>query len=236
MKHVLAACVALAVMGGAVCAAQQEQPAAAAGGKTAPVVGVWKLNKELTDKPQLNNARGGQGGQQGGGRNGGGGGGMGGGMGRGGGGGMGGGRRGGGGGGGGMGGEMGGGGMNGRNANPEEANRLRALLMDIMRPADGWTIVQDGTAVLFTNADGRVEKYTADGKEQERVTGDGNIKSRTKWNGEQLIVESKYKGGPTVLRTFTVSSDLKQLMIHIKVTGGGAAGREVSTNQVYDRQ
>jgi hypothetical protein len=38
-----------------------------------------------------------------------------------------------------------------------------------------------------------------------------------------------------VTRTYTVSSDLRQLMIHIKISGGGAP-REMTTNQVYDRQ
>jgi hypothetical protein len=67
------------------------------------------------------------------------------------------------------------------------------------------------------------------------VTGDGDIKSKTKWNGDQLVIEEKYQDGPKVTRTFTVSSDLRQLMIHIKVEGTGTRG-EMTTNHVFDRQ
>jgi hypothetical protein len=194
---------------------------APAGGKTSPIVGAWKLNKDLTDKPAAENVRGGESGSGSGGA----GGGMGGRGGVGGGG-----RR------GGMGGGMrGGGNERGRGGDPEQMKQMRALLGDVIKPADGWTIVQDGPLVLFTNADGRTQKYTSDGKEEEHLSGDGVIKSKTRWNGEQLIIESKYKDGPKVTRTYTVSSDLRQLMIHIKVEGGRLP-REVTTNQVYDRQ
>lgn len=134
------------------------------------------------------------------------------------------------------GGGMGGGGYEGgRGGDPEKMKRTRALLTDIVKPADGWTIVQDGALVLFTNSDGRTLKYTSDGKEEEHLSGDGVTKSKTRWNGDQLIIESKYQDGPKVTRTFTVSSDLRQLMIHIKVEGGGLP-REMTTNHVFDRQ
>jgi len=212
MRRVLAVLVGATFIGASALVWAQEKPAATADRKTAPIVGAWKLNKDLTDKPAAENARGGEGGRSPGGMGGGGGrGGSGGGM-------------------GGM-----GGGMGGRGGDPDEMKRMRALLSDVIKPADGWTIVQDGPLVLFTNTDGRTLKFTTDGKEEEHLTGDGVIKSKTRWNGEQLIIEAKYQDGPKVTRTYTVSSDLRQLMIHIKISGGGAP-REMTTNQVYDRQ
>ncbi|MEI6669803.1 MAG: hypothetical protein WCP29_16760, partial [Acidobacteriota bacterium] len=134
---------------------------------------------------------------------------------------------------------MGGGGGDyeggGRGGDPEKMKRTRALLSDVMKPADGWTIVRDGVMVLFTNADGRTLKFTTDGKEEEQLSGDGITKSKSRWNGDQLIIESKFQDGPKVTRTYTVSSDLRQLMIHIKAEGGGLP-RETTTNHVYDRQ
>jgi hypothetical protein len=219
MKRVLAVLVGAMFVGASALVWAQEKPAAPADRKTAPIVGAWKLNKELTDKPAAENARGGEGGRSPGGM-GGGTGGMGGGGGR-----------------GGSGGGMGGmgGGMGGRGGDPDEMKRMRALLSDVIKPADGWTIVQDGPLVLFTNTDGRTLKFTTDAKEEEHLSGDGVIKSKTRWNGEQLIIEAKYQDGPKVTRTYTVSSDLRQLMIHIKISGGGAP-REMTTSQVYDRQ
>ena len=219
MKRVLAVLVGAVFVGASSLAGAQERSATQAGGKTAPIVGVWKLNKDMTDKPAAENARGGEGARVSGGT----GGGMGGRGGTGGRGGMG-------------GGGMGGGGRaGGRGGDPEQLKRMRVLLAELIKPADGWTIVQDGPLVLFTNADGRTQKYTTDGKEEEHLSGDGVIKSKTRWNGEQLIIESKYQDGPKVTRIYTASSDLRQLMIHIKISGGGAP-REMTTHQAYDRQ
>jgi hypothetical protein len=226
MTRVLAVLVGATFVGASALVWAQEKPAPPAGGKAAPIVGAWKLNKDLTDKPAAENARGGESGRGSGGMGGGTGGGTGGRGGTGGGGqrgGMG---------GGGMGG-MGGGG--GRGGDPEQMKRTRALLSDLIKPADGWTIVRAGPLVMFTSVDGRVQKFTCDGKEEEHLSGDGVIKSKTRWNGEQLTIEAKYQDGPKVTRTYTVSSDLRQLMIHIKVEGGGLP-REMTTNQVYDRQ
>jgi hypothetical protein len=220
MKRVVAVLVGAIFVGVSALVWAQERPMARAGGRPAPIVGAWKLNKDLTDKPVAEGARGGESGR--------GPGGMGGGIGGTGGGG---GRRGGMGGGGGM----DGGGMRGGRGDPEQMKRMRTLLAELIRPADGWTIVQNGPLVLFTNVDGRTVKYTSDGKEEEHLSGDGVTKSKTRWNGEQLIIESKYQDGPKVTRTYTVSSDLRQLMIHIKI-GGGGTPRELTTNHVYDRQ
>jgi hypothetical protein len=235
MKRAVVILAGLAVIGVNAMLWAQEKPAAT-GQRPAPIVGSWTLNKDLTDKPAAaggrgdegGGSRGGMGGGGGiGGRGGTGGGGIGGGIG-GGGGGMG--------GGGSRGGMGGGGGMEGgRGGDPEKMKRTRSLVNDIARPAAGWTIVQDGARVLFTNSDGRTEKYTTDSKEEERLTGDGVIKSKTRWNGDQLIIEAKYQDGPKVTRTFTVSSDLRQLIIHIKVEGGGLP-RELTINHVYDRR
>jgi len=223
MKRVMAMLAGVAFVGATATIWAQEQPAAQDSGRKSPIVGAWKLNKDLTDKPAADNARGGGGGRGPGGSGGGGIGGRGGGIG-------GGGRR------GGMGGGMGGSGYEGgRGGDPEQIKRTRRILADLIKPADGWTIVQDGPVVLFTNVDGRPMKYTSNDKEEEHLTGDGVIKSKTHWNGEQLIIEAKYQDGPKVTRTYTVSSDLRQLMIHIKISGGGVP-REVTTNQVYDRQ
>lgn len=222
MRHLVAAVVigALFVSG---LAAFAQEPTNTLGLKPPPIVGAWKLNKDLTDKPATQGGRGGErGGERGGttggmGPGGGGGGGRGGGM--------------GGGTGRGGGSEFGG----GRQGDPAEAKRVKAIVDDLMKPAAGWTIVMDGATVIFTNTDGRTMKFTADGKEEMHITGDGEIKSKTRFNGDQLIIDAKYQDGPKVTRTFTVSSDLRQLMVHIKIDGTGVP-REMTINHAYDRQ
>ncbi|MEI6669949.1 MAG: hypothetical protein WCP29_17505, partial [Acidobacteriota bacterium] len=63
MNRLVALVVGAAMVGGAAFVAAQDNPAASAAGKTAPIVGVWKINKDLTDKPASDNQRGGEGGR-----------------------------------------------------------------------------------------------------------------------------------------------------------------------------
>jgi hypothetical protein len=181
---------------------------------TASIVGAWTIDKDLSDQP--GGGRGSDDDQPMGGAPGG--------M----------GRRGGGGGGGGMRpGGMGGGG--GRPADRDEMRRSARLMQDLVKPPDGLTIVRDGTAVLFTTDDGRTIKQVVDGKEQERLSGDGVIKSKSRWNGAQLVIEEKIQDGPTVTRTYTPSADGRQLMTVTRIEGRGMPGATV-VHHVFARK
>jgi hypothetical protein len=117
----------------------------------------------------------------------------------------------------------------------EEMPRARGLAQDLTTAADRLTIVLDGTRVIITTDDGRSVKLQTDGKEEERLTGDGVIKSKTRWNSEQLVSEDKIQDGPKVTRTYTVSSDLRQLIVTQKIDGGGMFG-QVLVHHVFDRK
>ena len=117
----------------------------------------------------------------------------------------------------------------------EEMPRARGLAQVLTKAADRLTIVLDGTRVIITTDEGRSVKLQTDGKEEERLTGDGVIKSKTRWNGEQLVSEDKIQDGPKVTRTYTVSSDLRQLIVTQKIDGGGMFG-QVLVHHVFDRK
>jgi hypothetical protein len=68
-----------------------------------------------------------------------------------------------------------------------------------------------------------------------RLTGDGEIKSKTKWVGDRLVIEEKIQDGPKVTRTVTASSDRRSLLVTIRIEGGGGPERMV-VHHVYDRK
>jgi hypothetical protein len=179
---------------------------------TASIVGVWTIDKDLSDQP--GGGRGSDDDRPMGGAPGGGMGGRGGG-------------------GGGM--RPGGMGGGGRPADRDEMRRSARLMQDLVKPPDGLTIVRDGAAMLFTTDDGRTIRHVVDGKEQERLSGDGVIKSKSRWIGAQLVIEEKIQDGPKVTRTYTPSADGRQLMTVTRIEGGGMRGAMV-VHHVFTRE
>jgi hypothetical protein len=175
------------------------------------VTGAWKLNRDLTTAP----AEGDRAQQPAGGRRGLGGGGAG--------------RRGGFGGAGGVGGRAGLGGMGGGASPSEEELRkvevVRRRLSDV--PAL-LVISRDGDKVTVTDGFGRSYALKADGKKQERVTGDGEFKSKTRFDATRLIVEEDF-GGPKVITTYTPLLDggeVRRLEVRVRAEGLPGAGRD----------
>ncbi len=135
---------------------------------------------------------------------------------------------------GGMGGGMPGGTSGGGRRDPEEMRRARGLLLDLSRPPERLTIVHDGAAVILTSDDGRSVKLVVDGKEQERLTGDGVIKGKARWDGDTLRVEEKIQDGPKVVRTYFASSDRRRLVVATRIEPGG--GGELVVHHLYTRR
>lgn len=132
---------------------------------------------------------------------------------------------------GGMGGNMPGSGGRDR----DDMRRARGLIQDLTTPPNGLTIVREGIQVSITTADGRPLKLTADGRDQERLTGDGAIVSKTRWNGDQLVVEERIQNGPRVTRTYVASSDLRQLTVIVRLDGRDMPGAQI-VHFVFDRK
>jgi hypothetical protein len=167
----------------------------------APVVsldGAWTLNTDLSDKPNTNagerGGREGRGEGDAGGRRRGG-------MGRGG---MGGGMRGGG---------MGRGGMAGA-VNPEDAQRMRDALRDIMVASPHLTIVQTETQmILITTGEGRVTRLSTDGKKiKDDSTG---IERKTRWDAGKLVSEISGAGPGKIAESYTIDPEHHQLVVTV---------------------
>jgi len=218
MRQRWAVVLAVACVVAAVGLAAQERPAESSNAAAPAIVGIWELDKDASDLPDRA-AAGRLGAGESPARPGGGMGGRGGGIG---------GR------GGGIGLPPGMGGLGGRR-DPEEMQRSLRLLADLSRPPDTLTIVESGATVIVTTGEGRSVKHPTDGKEQERLTGDGLIKSKARWDGEQLRIEERIQDGPKVTRTYMASSDRRHLIITVRIEGGGIP-RETIVHHVFTRR
>ncbi|MEP7306260.1 MAG: hypothetical protein ABJA98_12145 [Acidobacteriota bacterium] len=183
-----------------------------------PLVGAWRLNKELSDSPQDGASDDREGGStRGANRGGGGGGGR---------------RRGGGGFGGGFGGGGGGRGGGGQGvpaADPQETARLRDAMRDILNPPDRLTIVQTESMVIITGPDGRTTRLSPDGK---KIKDDSTkIERRTKWDGGKLISEIGGLPLGKITETWAVDSERRQLHISLR---NDDDRRPLMVTRVYD--
>jgi hypothetical protein len=222
------AVIGLTVMGVVGCLAMAHgQAPVPAGDPQSAVVGVWSLNKDLSDTgDRLAAAMGGQGG-----------GGRGGGMGAPGGGGMGGPGGGGGGRGGGMGGgfpgggQPSGGGMGGSGGGrPRESGPAFSAL----KAQNKLTIVPADGAVAITTGDGVSRRYVTDGKKYEFLTGDGVVKYAAKWNGATLSLDTEIEKGPKIAWMFVPVDIGAQLLVIVRVSGGDMPGT-VLAHHLYRR-
>jgi hypothetical protein len=174
--------------------------------KAPAIVGAWTLNADLSDKRQEP-----QDGQNGGGRRQGQGGSA---------------RRGGGG--------FGRGGFGGGNGatssmSPEERQRLRDELRDIMNPPDRLTITEANSMIIITAGDGHVERLTANGK---KIADESTkIERKTKWDNDKLVTEISGAGPRKITETYWVDPEHKQLHVSVLLD---VPNRSRTVNRVYD--
>jgi hypothetical protein len=93
---------------------------------------------------------------------------------------------------------------------------------------DRLIITRDGDSVTITDGDGRSARLKADGKKQDRVTGDGEFTSKTHFDGVRLVVEEDFDG-PKVTTTYAPvleGGEILRLEVTVKVDGmrGGPGG------------
>jgi hypothetical protein len=170
------------------------------------IAGAWTLNKDLSDKPQTGRTD-----EDAGRRRGGGGGGMG----------RGGGMRGGG---------MGRGGM-ARGGNPEDAQRMRDAMRDVMNPPDRLTIVQTESMIVITTGDGRVTRLAPDGK---KIKDDNTkIERKTKWDAGKLVSEVSGLGSGKITETYAIEPEHRQLLVTVAVENSRMP-QPMTQHRVYD--
>jgi hypothetical protein len=89
-------------------------------------------------------------------------------------------------------------------------------------------ITRSGDNVTIVDELGRSYTLKADGKKQERVTGDGEFTSKTRFEAATLVVEEDF-GGPKLITTYTPvleGGELLRLEVVLKAENMPGAARE----------
>ena len=123
-------------------------------------------------------------------------------------------------------------GMGGGAEDREALERQRALMRELLEPLPRVTVTSDDEAVTFTASDGRVRKYRLDGKKEKHQFDNGTVDTRSKWEKEQLTIETTTPGGTKLIEIYSVN-DQHQLVVVAKLEGGRGGDRPPIT-RVYD--
>src|SRR5262245_18856678 len=166
------------------------------------IAGAWVLNRDLTVVPQRGDRERPGGEQRGGGGHGGGRGGLGGGFGH-------------------------GGGMGGGAAGPsdEQIRKMQVVRRHLTEVPDRLIVVRDPKSVSITDGNGLRMNYKVDGKKQDQFTGDGEFTTKSRFDGDRLVVEEDF-GGRKVTVTYTpvLDGDKARLEVTVKAEGGREGG------------
>lgn len=112
---------------------------------------------------------------------------------------------------------MGGGGQ----PNQDDQHRLDILRRRLSEAPETITISRNGVTLEFADSDGRSFTLKADGKKQDRITGDGEFKSRARLNGTALVVEDDFGDGAKAITTYTTMLYGDERLLEIQVTVEG---------------
>ena len=127
------------------------------------------------------------------------------------------------------GGGMGRGGMGGGAANPEDVQRLRDAMREIMDAPAHLTIVQtEAQMVVITTGDGLVTRFSPDGKKVKDEN--TRIERKAKWDGSKLVVEISGAVPKKMTETYEVDPEPHQLIITLATDGKPP----VTRRRVYD--
>ena len=114
----------------------------------------------------------------------------------------------------------------------EAMERQRALVRELLEPLPRITVTSDAESVTFTVADGRVRKYRLDGKKEKHQFDNGTVDTKSKWENDQLTIETSSPGGTKLVETYSVN-DQHQLVIEARFEGGRGGDRAPIVH-VYD--
>ena len=88
-------------------------------------------------------------------------------------------------------------------------------------------ISRNGDSVTIVDEIGRSQTLKADGKKQDRLTGDGEFTSKARFEGAKLVVEEDF-GGPKLVTTFSPlleGGELPRLEVTMKAENMPGAAR-----------
>ena len=110
-------------------------------------------------------------------------------------------------------GDFGGGRVRPGSQDREEVARRRDLMREVLEAPRRFLITVEDPLVIFTFPDGRVVRYSADGKEERHQHVSGTVKTKTRWQGDGLAIETDLGGGLKITHTYRTTPEPRQLVV-----------------------
>jgi hypothetical protein len=123
----------------------------------------------------------------------------------------------------------------GRGPSPEDLRRRRVIVSRLTEPPASLVIVRDNARVIITDGDGRSVTYTADGRKEPRLTGDGEFTSRATFEGQVMVIKEDFGAGVTLTTRLAPTSVGGRERLEVSLKGNGLpkppdhGGRPVET-------
>jgi hypothetical protein len=123
-----------------------------------------------------------------------------------------------------------------RRSNEKERRKIAAVRRRLAEAPARFSIVVGDRQITIVDGYGRVTNLRADGRRQERVTGDGEFTSQTQFDGNRLTVVEDFDG-PKVTTTYepVPAADGRRLHVTIRVEGLPRSVRERNPDAWPDR-
>lgn len=118
-------------------------------------------------------------------------------------------------------------GLGGNSPSDNEMHRAQVIRRRLSEIPLRLIISRNSESVTIVDEIGRSQTLKADGKKQDRLTGDGEFTSKTRFEGAKLVVEEDF-GGPKLITTFTPlleAGELPRLEVTMKAENLPGAGR-----------
>lgn len=123
----------------------------------------------------------------------------------------------------------------GSRENPDEIARAREAARLAMLIPERLTIVRDGGTIVVTDGAGVSQRLTTDGKATKSSAGAIGVETKAKWDGGTLVVERKFDAGVKITERYSMSGTPRQLTIASRLENKKLRSDRVRTFQrVYD--
>ena len=118
-------------------------------------------------------------------------------------------------------------GLGGNSPSDDEVHRAQVIRRRLSEIPLRLIISRNGDSVTIVDEIGRSQTLKADGKKQDRLTGDGEFTSKARFEGAKLVVEEDF-GGPKLITTFSPlleGGELPRLEVTMKAENMPGAAR-----------
>jgi hypothetical protein len=115
----------------------------------------------------------------------------------------------------------------------EDANKIKELIADARDPSPALAISQTETSVTITDAQDHARVFHPTGKEEIEQLDAGPIGSKSRWNGQQLIIQFTVTDN-RVFRYLYSRLPSGQLLVETRLEEGRARDKADAIKRVYD--